>query len=180
MSKKKIFSLIGLLVFVLIFFVSQKAYAPEAPIVAEQFTEAEVISVIDGDTVLVVFDDNKVRSGDSVRLLGVDAPELEFDDNDRNTKRECYAEESKKALEKMVLAKTVRLEPDPLNKDTDEYGRLLRYIYLENDTLVNQKLIEEGATRHLSWFEIEKNEEFAKTENTARSQGLGLWAVCPR
>jgi len=71
-----------------------------------------VSEVIDGDTF-------KLSSGETVRLICVDAPE-------KNTKG---YEEAKKFLSDLILNKEVRLEKDVSEKDS--YGRLLRYVYLD-------------------------------------------------
>ena len=136
--------------------------------------EARVVAVIDGDTVRVRTD----GLVESVRLLGVDAPELEFDDDTRTTKRECYAPESRAALADLVEGESVTMTPDPRNDDRDEYGRLLRYLTLPDGTPVNRELVERGAARHLSWFPLSRQDAFADAERAARAAGRGLWAVC--
>ena len=134
-----------------------------------------VKKIIDGDTLEVKINEiNHV-----VRLLGVDASETEFDDDIRTTKRECFSLEARDELRRLTLNKKVRLENDPLNKNTDNYGRLLRYVYLSDGTLVNQKLIEDGFARHLSFFPLTKNENFAQLQSSAQSQNFGLWSACP-
>ncbi len=134
-----------------------------------------VTNVVDGDTLEVEI--NTIKQ--SVRLLGVDAAELEFGDNVRITKRECFSLEAKAELERLTLGKEVTLESDSLNENTDDYGRLLRYVYLSDGTLVNKILIENGFTRHLSFFPLTKSHLFTILQSTARSQNLGLWEVCP-
>ena len=119
-----------------------------------------VTRVIDGDTL--------ETSIGTVRLLGVDAPEL----------GECFYEEAKSELSLLALGELVRLESDPLNEDRDEYGRFLRYIYLEDGILVNGDLIEQGFAEYLSWFPIQKSDTFAELETEAREAGKGLWAAC--
>lgn len=121
---------------------------------------AGVDRVIDGDTL--------EADGRAIRLLGVDAPE----------KDRCFYAEARAELERLVLGQTIRLESDPLNADTDEYGRLLRYAYLPDGSLVNARLVAGGFARHLSWFPIERNEEFAALETAAREKAAGLWASC--
>ena len=83
-----------------------------------------VTKIIDGDTVVV-------SGGEHIRLLGIDADEKEYP---------CYIP-AKKRLEELVLNKTVRLERDVTN--TDQYGRCLRYLYLD-DKNINMMLVEEG------------------------------------
>ncbi|MBR9704513.1 hypothetical protein GOV12_03820 [Candidatus Pacearchaeota archaeon] len=70
-----------------------------------------VTRVIDGDTFELI-------SKEKVRLICVDAPE----------KGEVGFEEAKEFLEEMILHKTIRLVKDI--SDKDEYGRILRYVYV--------------------------------------------------
>lgn len=85
-----------------------------------------VTKVIDGDTVTV-------QGGRRVRLLGIDTPEFG---------EPCYAE-AKQRLQDLVLNKTVRIVPDAAN--TDKYGRLLRFLFL-NSQNINLTLVQEGLT----------------------------------
>jgi len=137
-----------------------------------------VVRVIDGDTVYITGN----RAGEDatfpVRLLGVDAPELEFDDKERTTKRECFALESKMALEVLVLHKEINLLTDSESDEIDQYGRLLRYLILPDGTNVNLALVELGAARHLSYFPLEMKDVFEQAEQEARETGRGLWGTC--
>ncbi len=122
-----------------------------------------VVRVIDGDTIEV----GTANKTQSVRLLGVDAPE----------QYRCFAEESSIFLSEHILGKQVTLFADPLNEDTDDYGRLLRYVYL-NDALINAQIIEQGFARHLSSFPIIQNENFSELEKEAEENDFGLWGEC--
>jgi len=92
-------------------------------------SETTVIRVIDGDTF-------ELESGEIVRLICIDAPE----------KGEAGAEEAAEYLESLILYKEARLEKDV--SETDAYGRLLRYAYV-NNTFVNKEMVEKG---HASVF----------------------------
>lgn len=85
---------------------------------------AVVERVIDGDTVVI-------DSEESVRLLGINAPE----------RGEHYSDEAAKFLEDMVLNKTVRLEYS--GKKYDKYGRLLAYLHIGREN-VNIELVRNG------------------------------------
>lgn len=122
-----------------------------------------VIRIIDGDTIEV----KNNNLSQSVRLLGVDAPE----------QGHCFAEESALFLSEQILNKQITLFTDPLNEDTDDYGRLLRYVYL-NEILINAQIIEQGFARHLSYFPIIQNENFSELENEAEENNSGLWSKC--
>ncbi len=80
-----------------------------------------VTRVIDGDTF-------ELYSGDKVRLICIDAPELS----------EEKGEESKLYLESLILNKEVTLEKD--TNDKDQYNRLLRYVFV-NETFVNKEMV---------------------------------------
>ena len=73
----------------------------------------EVKRVVDGDTF-------ELKDGEKVRLLGIDAPD----------EHECYFEESKEALRKLIEGKKIELRKD--TTEADDYGRLLRYAILPN------------------------------------------------
>ena len=83
-----------------------------------------VTKVIDGDTVVA-------EGGWHVRLLGMDADEKGYP---------CY-ESAKIRLEELVLGKQVVLEKD--KTDLDQYGRCLRYIFVNNIN-VDVQLVKEG------------------------------------
>lgn len=137
----------------------------------------EVLRVIDGDTIearQVMKDDKK----EFIRLLGIDAPELDFADDVRDTKRECYSLESKEILKDLLESKTIILKQDPLNQNRDNYNRLLRYVLSPKDVLINKKMLELGAARSLTYFPIEKKEEFLEAEEVAKKQKVGLWSKC--
>ena len=101
-----------------------------------------VSRVVDGDTL-------KLSDGERVRLLGVDTPEVHYSDkllrDAKNSGKDASAiqELGKKAsnfTKSLVENKRVRLEFDV--KRRDRYGRLLAYVYLEDGTFVNAKIIE--------------------------------------
>ena len=91
---------------------------------------AVVARIGDGDTL-------DVRGGARVRLVQIDAPEL--------GEGECYAREAKHELERLApRGARVELVDDPGLDDIDRYGRLLRYVEIENAN-VNVELVRRGA-----------------------------------
>lgn len=89
-----------------------------------------VVRVIDGDTI-VVTNFMGGQEKETVRLLGINTPE----------KGEKYYNEAKEFLENKIFNKTIILE---FGKErTDKYGRLLAYVYFENQN-INEGLIEKG------------------------------------
>jgi micrococcal nuclease len=132
----------------------------------EQVRLVEVKKVIDGDTI-------ELASGQKVRYIGINTPKQELGD--------CYAKEAVKRNKELVEGKFVRLEKDVSEKDN--YGRLLRYVYLgkkeENKISVNEILIKEGFAQVLTLLpDMAFAEKFLQSEREAREQKLGLWAAC--
>lgn len=93
-------------------------------------TEGYVTEVIDGDTI-------EVRAGHrsyTVRYIGIDTPEL----------GQAGGIEAKQANAGLVLGKVVELEKDV--SESDRYGRLLRYVWVDGE-MVNALLVRMGYAR---------------------------------
>lgn len=139
--------------------------APKESVLPENII---VSRVVDGDTI-------KVQDGGeekTVRLLGVNTPETV----DPRKTVECYGRESSRWLKNMIEGKTVRLQADASQGDKDKYGRYLRYVWLEDNTLINAKIIEEGYGFEYT-YEIPYKywSEFRQYQNLAREEERGLW-----
>ncbi len=128
---------------------------------------AHVERVIDGDTVVLK------EEGTRVRLIGINAPEIE--NRDYGHRGEPYGEESKLVLKQMVEGKEVELRDGPEKKD--RYDRRLAYIYLPDHFFVNQNLIEVGAAEAYRKFDHPYRSEFIQIENQAKQKKLGMWAI---
>ena len=127
-----------------------------------QATYAKVTKVFDGDTI-------QIESGENVRYIGIDTSEV-------YPKVECGSLEAKKENENLVLGKTVRLEKDI--SETDKYGRLLRYVYMDNK-FVNDELIKNGYAKVFTFPpDVKHKDKFLESENYARENNLGLWGIC--
>jgi len=119
-------------------------------------TSAIVSNVIDGDTV-------KLQNGEKVRLLGINTPEM----------GQPYYEEATNRLKELIEGKTVRLEKDV--EDKDQYGRLLRHIYID-DTFVNLEMVREGyANVYIIPPNTKYSYEFEKAEEEAKNAERGIW-----
>jgi len=118
-----------------------------------------VIEVIDGDTIVI--------EGDYyVRYIGMDAPEL------RPTP-EPYAAEAWQANRQLVEGKEVRLERDI--SETDRYGRLLRYVWVD-DVMVNAELVKQGLALAKAYPPDTKYQDLLeRIEREARDAGRGMW-----
>jgi len=131
-----------------------------------------VKKVIDGDTILVSQEENDYK----VRLIGVDAPETVHP----RKKVECFGKEAASAVQRFVENSTVRLEGDPSQYDKDRYGRLLRYVFLENGDNLNYILIKEGfAYEYTYQSKYLYQDEFKEAQEHAMRNNSGLWgALC--
>ncbi len=116
-----------------------------------------VTKVIDGDTI-------DIDTGERVRLICIDTPEY-YD--------EGY-EEAKEYLEDLILNKKVKLEKDI--SETDKYGRILRHIYLEDGTFVNELMVKQGYAEAY-WYEPDTTlcPTIQKAEDYAKDHELGIW-----
>ena len=95
----------------------------------EGLERAEVVRVVDGDTLQVRIDGEKEK----VRLIGINCPESVANDERRNTAEGVDASDYTKSL--VREGDIVWLQMD--YNDTDQYGRLLRYVWIEKPSSLN-------------------------------------------
>lgn len=128
----------------------------------------EVRHVIDGDTVILA-------SGDRVRLIGIDAPEIDHPEYGRLG--EPYGKEATDELRRLVEGKDVRLEAG--DEPRDKYGRRLAYLFLPDGTFVNRHMVETGYAETFRRFAFTYKEEFLQLEQKAREARSGMWQERP-
>jgi len=137
----------------------------------DQTAVGVVVRVIDGDTVDITIAGGQER----IRLIGIDTPEPV----DGYREAECYGIEASGYTKRMLPPGTrVHLERDIEGRDA--YGRMLAYIYREQDDLfMNLDLVEGG---YADDFRFEPNSTyadlFADAANTAKQLNLGFWGAC--
>ncbi|MFH1972292.1 MAG: thermonuclease family protein [archaeon] len=112
-----------------------------------------VTKVIDGDTI-------DIETGDRIRFSGINTPETD----------ECYYQEAKDEVKELILNKHIYLERDIDNKG--KYGRLLRYIYL-NDTMINAYLVQEGYAK--VYDKYNETTKYYKELKQLEDKSKGLW-----
>jgi len=121
---------------------------------------ARVLSVHNGDTITVQLEDRKEK----VRLIGIDAPELDQDP---------WGIQARDALRGLVDGKTVRLETDITLRD--QYRRLLAYVYV-GEMLVNLELVRQGqAVLYTLPPNVAHIEEYRQAQQEAREAERGVW-----
>lgn len=125
--------------------------------------EALVVQVGDGDTVTIA-------GGQKVRLLGIDAPELERE----GRPADFLAHKAKAELAKLVQGRQVRLEYDQLRYD--QYGRLLAFLFLPDGMMVNAELVRQGIAKV---YTFPPNTRYQETLLAAQREAIearrGLW-----
>src|SRR3989339_571572 len=125
--------------------------------------------VVDGDTIKISY------QGESryVRLIGIDTPETVHP-----TKPvECFGIEASNFAHVMLEGKEVILESDESQGDVDQYGRLLRYIFLSDGTDFNLTMIEEGYAYEYTYSTTYRyQKEYKKAQEEAQVAKRGLWA----
>ena len=120
-----------------------------------QAAGAQVLRVIDGDSITVKVDQTNYR----IRLAEIDAPEMD----------QAWGEESKLALKEKLDNEKVGLEVI----DVDRYGRLVARIFL-NGRHINREMVSEGH----AWVYLEylRDDSLIPHEAAATAKQLGLWS----
>lgn len=122
---------------------------------AETVLNGKVTSVIDGNTVEMMADDNESYK---IMLYGIDSPELGQE----------FGEKAKKVLEKMILDKKVNVKI----QGKDRWGNRLGIILIDGTIDPRHELLEAG----LAWTaEREPIQELEVIKEKARDKGKGLW-----
>lgn len=149
--------------------------APYAEPVPRDAIPMQVVAIVDGDTLRARVD----VPGDlvtttrpiSVRLIGIDAPEV-------HPVLECYGHEATDALEWWLPpGSAVWVAPDV--DSWDRYDRRLFYLWTEDGTFVNLALVAEG---YAEAIRVEPNtsrfDDLRDAERSAMHAGIGMWGAC--
>lgn len=131
--------------------------AEEAPVFPKDSVVVGIVDyVVDGDTI-------ELRGGERVRMIGINTPEI----------GQPYSSEAKNKLKELIEGKEVVLEKDIT--DRDQYGRLLRYIWLK-DILINLEMVRLGYANSYTYPpDVKYQDQIVATETEARENKIGLW-----
>lgn len=135
--------------------------------------------VIDGDTLVLAAGagasapDGTSLQGVTVRLIGINAPEIAHEGNDA----ECWSQEASQALRSLVLGPDLELE---YGRDLrDIYGRVLAYVrVLPSREVVNEAMVAEGHALSFREFPHQYTTLYNNLESQARAARKGLWGSC--
>jgi micrococcal nuclease len=150
------------------------AAAPATAAATREFS-GTVTWVYDGDTL-------EVSGVGKVRLLGIDTPEHDRSDRDKNYRRlganprrlRAAGREARIFNIRLAKGQMVRLVTD--REVRDRYGRLLAYVFLPDGRLLNRLLLDEGLAVVYRRFDIARKSEFLAAEETAHARRKGFWA----
>ena len=132
-------------------------------------TRVKVAKVIDGDTL-------RLADGRSVRLIGLNAPEI----GRKGRSAEPFAEAARLRLQALVSASDWQVGLRPGSQAKDHYGRVLAHAYDDDDRNLEALLLAEG----LGFFvAIAPNMQLVSchrsVEQEARAAGRGVWRQSP-
>jgi micrococcal nuclease len=129
----------------------------------DEHVVASLVSATDGDTIVVRIDGTQAN----VRLLGINAPEQD----------ECWGPESTANLGALIDGREILLVSG--EEDTDEFGRLLRYVYIDEPDgpiFVNSTMVQLGNAGGLTNGH-EHERVFKALEASAFQSGAGMWGT---
>jgi endonuclease YncB( thermonuclease family) len=120
--------------------------------------------VVDGDTI-------RTYSGQLIRLVGIDAPEVSGP----------YTSLEKGGKEATSFARSFLDGSDVVylafdHKRYGDHGRLLAYVYREKDyRMLNRAMVKAGRAEAYHKYSYRRKPEFLQLEEQARSAGQGIW-----
>lgn len=120
-------------------------------------TTTKVTRVIDGDTF-------ETETGEKVRLIGINAPEIS----------DIFGKEAKQYLSDLIENKTVNLQGDNISNDRDRYQRLLRYVILDGVD-INKKMVSDGFAFAYLKYHFSKSNEYKQAQILSREANKGIW-----
>ncbi len=128
-----------------------------------------VVEVVDGDTIKIARDGRT----ETLRLIGLDTPETK----DPRRPVQCFGEEASARAKKLLSGKKIRITQDPTQDTRDKYGRMLVYVWTEDGTLYNYRMILDGYAHEYTYdVPYQQQARFKKAEAQARQAGRGFWS----
>jgi len=120
--------------------------------------------VIDGDTI-------EIEDGSHVRFIGIDTPETVHP----SEPIQPFGPEASEYTHDLLEGQNVYLVTDV--SETDQYGRLLRYVYTEDGIFVNLALVQAGLARVTTYPpDVAHVDEYVAAQEEARENSRGFWA----
>ena len=116
----------------------------------------KVVGITDGDTFTGLTADNQQVK---CRIYGIDAPE----------NKQAFGNRSKQTLSDLIFGKQVQIRI----QNKDRYGRAVVWVFTAEGKDVSTEMLKAGMAWHFRQYS--KDIGYAKLENAARKQRIGLW-----
>jgi micrococcal nuclease len=132
-----------------------------------------VESFVDGDTIKVDIEGKT----ETIRMIGMNTPETV----DPRSAVECFGKEASQKMRELLEGKRILLKSDLAQGDRDKYGRLLRFVILEDGTNIGEQMILEGYAYEYTYKKPYVYQDLYKNaQKIAQKNKRGLWAdgVC--
>lgn len=140
------------------------------------YTDVLVTRAVDGDTLVL-------ETGERVRLIGIDTPEMHESDKlyrDSDSSQQdieiikAMGRQSYEFTKRLVEGKRVSLEFDV--EKQDRYKRMLAYVYLKDGTFVNAEIVKQGYASLMTYPpNVKYVDLFTRLYKEARENNRGLW-----
>lgn len=149
-----------------------------------QKTHLKILKVVDGDGIIArnIFDNSEFE----IRFLGIDAPELKICKKLKQDERETHlAAQFLMELGRKSLKYLLEIAPPNTNISisfeenniVDLYGRTLAYVYLEDGTCLNEKMVLEGYAKPFNRFYCKELTNYQILHLSAVNEQKGLFAI---
>ncbi len=128
------------------------------------------IECIDGDTLKADIDGETK----TIRLLAIDTPETKYATKEED---EPYSVEAMEwTCKRLNEASQILLEYDPKSDETDKYGRVLGWLFVDG-SLLQSELIQKGYAKvEYVYDEYKYVSTLKEEESAAKENKLGIWS----
>lgn len=162
--RKKIISIGGIILILLVYFLVQRFFPGFLPKTSSD--QVKLIECVDGDTARLNINGKDER----VRFLAIDAPEIAHDGNPADP----YGNEaSDYTCKRLKTANSIRLEYEA--EKTDKFGRVLAWVFVD-DKLLNEEVVSKGLAKVAYLYDKYKyTPQIQKAERSAKNSKLNIW-----
>ena len=132
-------------------------------------TNAELIRVVDGDTIIARVNNIEER----IRIIGINTPESVRP----NSPVECFGRESSEYISQLFSNDNkLRIKSDPTQDARDRNGRLLAHVFLNNINIAQQMIMDGYGYEYTYREPYIYQSEYKNAERIARENNRGLWS----
>ncbi len=125
-----------------------------------------VLYTFDGDTYSVKINNQKEK----IRVLGIDTPEKKGGFRSEG----CFGNQASDYVKEKLKNKKIALSKPKTYSNTDKYGRLLRYVFLDGEDF-GAHLISEGYAFSYKKFKHPQRNYYNTLEKEAKKNKKGMW-----